>query len=210
MSLAVTIRAVDAADLPAISALHARVSGPGRFARSSYRVREGAAAISPFCRVAQLGERIIAAVRMTPVRIGTTPNALLLGPLAVDPEFANRGYGRHIVRESLEAAQAAGLGLVILVGDEAYYGRLGFVRVPAGQIRLPGPIDPGRLLAVELESGTLGSFSGLVAADIEPAPTTPPPHCSTGERAKLAPQYHQAQTHRSYLCDQNHLPQTGL
>jgi predicted N-acetyltransferase YhbS len=170
MSLEVVTRAVAAADLPAISELHARVSGPGRFARAAYRVREGAqSSFSPFCRVALLGDRIIAAVRMTPVRIGTTEGALFLGPLAVDPEFANQGYGRRIVRESMDAARAAGLRLVILVGDEGYYARLGFVRVPPGRIRLPGPINPARLLACELESGSLVAFAGLIAADAHSA-----------------------------------------
>jgi len=174
MSLAVATRAVESADLPSIAKLHARVSGPGRFARSSYRVREKAAAFSPFCRVARIGDRIIAAVGMTPVRIGSAGGALLLGPLAVDPEFANQGYGRAIVRESLEAARAAGLRLVVLVGDEAYYARLGFARVPAGQIRLPGPVNPARLLATELQPGALSGFSGLIVADVETPPSPSP------------------------------------
>jgi predicted N-acetyltransferase YhbS len=167
MSLPVATRSVEAADLDAIGELHARVSGPGRFARTAYRVREGAPPISPFCRVALHGDRIIAAVRLTPVRVGKTPGALLLGPLAVDPEFANQGHGRRVVSESLAAAQAAGVRIVVLVGDEPYYGRLGFAPVPAGQISLPGPFDPARLLARELEPGALAAFRGLVGVDTE-------------------------------------------
>jgi len=90
--------------------------------------------------------------------------ALLLGPLAVDPEFANRGHGRGLVREAMDAARANGLGLVLLVGDEPYYARLGFVRVPAGQIALPGPVNPQRLLAAELRPGGLADYRGLVTA----------------------------------------------
>ena len=100
-----------------------------------------------------------------PILIGGKGGALLLGPLAVDPDFANQGYGRGLVGKALEAARAAGIALVVLVGDEPYYARLGFKRVPPGQIVLPGPADPERLLAVELAEGALAGYAGLVVAD---------------------------------------------
>ena len=104
-------------------------------------------------------------MRLSPIRIGGKGGALLLGPLAVDPAFANQGYGRGLVGEALEAARAAGIALVVLVGDEPYYARLGFKRVPPGQITLPGPVNPDRLLAAELVPGALAGYTGRVAAD---------------------------------------------
>jgi predicted N-acetyltransferase YhbS len=163
MSPSVSNRPSTPADLPAIAQLHARVFGPGRFARTAYRVREGTPAMSPYCRVAMLGERLIAAVRFTPIDVGGTGGALLLGPLAVDPEFAGQGFGKRLIAEALEEAKAAGVRLVLLVGDEPYYGRFGFRPVPPGQIALPGPVDPRRLLAAELVPGALASRRGLVA-----------------------------------------------
>jgi predicted N-acetyltransferase YhbS len=161
---AVVTRRAEPADLPAIAALQARAFSPGRFARTAYRVREGAPILSPYCRVALIGERLIAAVRMTPITIGGQSGALLLGPLAVEPELAGRGYARRLVTEALDAARAAGETLVVLVGDMAYYGRLGFAPIPPGQIRLPGPVDPTRMLAAELVAGALEKFRGMVAA----------------------------------------------
>lgn len=162
--LAVETRPAVPEDLPAIVALQALAFSPGRFARTAYRVREGAPDLSPYCRVAVQADRLIAAVRMTEVTVGGRPGALLLGPLAVTPELAGRGYARRLVAEVLDAARARGEALVLLVGDMAYYGRLGFIRVPPGQIRLPGPVDPARLLAVEIEAGALEKFRGMVAA----------------------------------------------
>jgi predicted N-acetyltransferase YhbS len=156
------VRPVRAEDEAEISALHARAFGPGRYARTAYRVREGTGLASPYCRVCLIDGRIVAAVRFTVVRIDGKDGAMLLGPLAVDPEFANRGYGRGLVSEAMDAARADGLALVLLVGDEPYYARLGFVRVPHGQITLPGPVDPARLLAAELVKGSLGAYRGLV------------------------------------------------
>ncbi len=164
MSPNVTNRALTEADFHAVSLLHAKVFGPGRFTRTAYRVREGAAPVSPFCRVALLGERLLAAVRFTPITIGGADGALLLGPLAVDPDFTGQGFGRRLISEAMGAAKAAGVKLVVLVGDEPYYGRFGFAPVPPGQITLPGPVDPQRLLAAELQPGALPGFHGLIAA----------------------------------------------
>jgi predicted N-acetyltransferase YhbS len=168
----IIIRPVAPDDAAAISVLHGRAFGPGRFARTAYRVREGTPFSSPFCRVCTLDHAIVAAVRFTMITIGGRGDALLLGPLAVDPTFANQGYGRALVAQALQDARAAGIELVLLVGDEPYYGRLGFVRVPRGQVTLPGPVDPDRLLAAELKSGSLAAAAGAVAA-LSPVPDRP-------------------------------------
>jgi predicted N-acetyltransferase YhbS len=161
----IVMRPVAPGDLAAIRDLHARAFSPGRFARTAYRIREGTGAFSPFCRVCLIDGRPVAAVRFTPIVIGGKSKALLLGPLAVDPAFANRGYGRGLVATALEDARAAGIALVVLVGDEPYYGKLGFRRIPSGQITLPGPADPNRLLTAELTPGALQAFFGVVAAE---------------------------------------------
>ena len=98
---------------------------------------------------------------------GISPGVGLPAPalLAVDPAFANQGHGRGLVATALEAARDAGIALVVLVGDEPYYARLGFKPVPHGQIALPGPVDPDRLLAVELAPDALATFGGLMTAD---------------------------------------------
>ena len=163
MSPQFTSRPVTPADLPAIHALHARTFGPGRFVRTAYRVREGTPAISRYCRATYLGERLIAAVRMTPISIGGAEGALLLGPLVVDPDFAGQGFGKRLIAEMIETARADGLKLILLVGDEPYYGRFGFRPVPPGQIAMPGPVNPQRLLAAELTDDALSGMHGLVA-----------------------------------------------
>lgn len=168
MASDISIRHVLPEDLPQISALHARVFGPGRFTRTAYRIREGAPPISPYCRKALLDDVLIAAIRYTAVTIGSEPGALLLGPLAVEPRLAGKGYGRRLIGETMSEAKSTGIRLVVLVGDEPYYGRFGFVRVPPGHICLPGPVNPARVLAAELAPGALAQFEGLIAADTSP------------------------------------------
>lgn len=166
MTSAILVRAATDADIAAIAALNAETFGPGRFVRSAYRVRMGLALVSPHCKVCVAEDgALIAAVRLAPIKIGQTDRALMLGPLAVSPGYAGQGYGRKLIAESLAHAARDGIRLVLLVGDEPYYGRLGFKPVPVGQITLPGPVDPTRLLVAELVPGALAEAHGLVSGD---------------------------------------------
>jgi predicted N-acetyltransferase YhbS len=150
-------------DAEAIERLNERVFGPGRFARTAYRIREAAPADPSLSFVARVGTLMVGANAMTPIHIGGAP-ALLLGPLIVEPVFRSQGIGEALVTRSLEAAKAAGWKLVILVGDEPYYARMGFRRAPEGRISLPGPVDPERLLYCELDAGALAVVKGEARA----------------------------------------------
>jgi predicted N-acetyltransferase YhbS len=146
-------------DAAEIGRLNERVFGPGRFARTAYRIRERADPDPSLSFVARVGTLLVGANSMTPIDIGGTP-ALLLGPLIVEPVFRSQGIGEALVTRSLEAAKAAGWKLVILVGEESYYSRMGFRPVPPGRITLPGPVDPARLLYCELEPEALDTAEG--------------------------------------------------
>jgi predicted N-acetyltransferase YhbS len=146
-------------DTDPIERLNERVFGPGRYARTAYRIREMTPAESTLSFVARVGTLLVGATTMTPIAIGGA-SALLLGPLIVEPVFRSQGIGEALVNRSLDAAKAAGWKLVLLVGDEPYYARMGFQRAPKGQISLPGPVDPERLLYYELEPGALGEAKG--------------------------------------------------
>ena len=53
----------------------------------------------------------------------------------------------------------------MLVGDEPYYGKLGFTMIPKGQAKMPGPVDPARLLVCELTKGAFKGVSGPIRPD---------------------------------------------
>ncbi|MDX7950470.1 N-acetyltransferase [Lichenihabitans sp. Uapishka_5] len=162
MNLSVVVSPEAPVDAAAVERLSERAFGPGRYARTAYRIRETAAADPALSFVARISTLLVGANRMTRVRCGPVP-ALLLGPLTVDPAFRSRGIGAALVRRSLDAAAAAGHGAVILVGDEAYYRRFGFTRVPAGRLAMPGPVDPARLLFRDLVEGAFAAAQGGVA-----------------------------------------------
>lgn len=157
-----SIRPESPLDEDAIERLHDRAFGPGRYARTAFRLREMRnPAASQFCFSALVGSLLVGSVRQSPVWAGTSP-ALILGPLTVDPSFEGVGIGSALMRRALAAAKDAGDTLVLLVGDEPYYRRFGFGVVPTGQLVLPGPVNPLRFLAAELVPGALETAKGAV------------------------------------------------
>jgi predicted N-acetyltransferase YhbS len=161
-SSSLAIRLETASDALVLSELSAQAFGPGRFTRSAYRVRENTPPVGALCLCAMLGERLVGGIRFTAISIGDKEGAALLGPLVVDPAEKGQGFGRALVEEGLARARAEGFGLVLLVGDMPYYGRFGFQPVLPEQMTLPGPVDPARLLAVELVPGALQRAVGQV------------------------------------------------
>ncbi len=160
-TLSLVVRPERAEDAPAIAGLEARAFGPGRFARTAYRLREGNPHRLDLGVTASVGSFLVGSVRMSPVRAGAA-GFVMLGHLAVDPSFEGRGIGTALTRASLAAAGAAGEGVVILVGDAPYYARFGFAPVPPGRLVMPGPVDPARLLWLELAEGHAAGLSGLI------------------------------------------------
>ncbi|MCX5495216.1 N-acetyltransferase [Kaistia dalseonensis] len=154
-----TILAEQADDAPAIEALHEHAFGPGRFTRAASLLREGVPHDSDLSFVAKSGLDLIGSVRLTPIRIGGRP-AILLGPLAVVESWKGRGAGKSLMRTALAAAKEHGHSVVLLVGDEPYYGPFGFVRVKPYQITLPAPADPARVLVCALNDGALEGLGG--------------------------------------------------
>ena len=161
-SSSLSIRLETDGDGQVLSQLSADAFGPGRFTRSAYRVREGVPPVAALCLAAWLDDRLVGGIRFTAVRIGEEDRGILLGPLVVDPAVKGNGFGRALMAEGLARARREGFSLVLLVGDMPYYGQFGFVPVPPGQIALPGPVDPARLLALELSPGALARADGQV------------------------------------------------
>jgi predicted N-acetyltransferase YhbS len=159
--LALTVLPETPADAAVIERLHARTFGPGRYARTAFRIREGGGHLLELSFTARIGTLLVGSVRLTPIRIGETA-ALLLGPLTVEPPFRERGIGLALMQRALAEAKARGHRLVVLVGDEPYYAKAGFKRIPKGQARMPGPVDPERLLVAELVEGAFAGVSGRI------------------------------------------------
>jgi predicted N-acetyltransferase YhbS len=155
------IRSEEEQDAPRAEALVAKSFGPGRYAKSAYRLREGVRAVDGLSFVAIEDGLLKGSVRFWPISVGDD-TALLLGPLAVETAQRGRGIGLALMNRGIEEARAAGYRAVILVGDAPYYGRAGFAPLNDFQVRLPGPVDGTRILGLALVEGGLDSLTGPV------------------------------------------------
>ncbi len=141
-----------------------RAFGPGRFAKTSERVREQGAAFEPALSRVALNEAgaVVGVCRIWRVRAGV--ELFFLGPLAVDPDEQMAGLGAALTRASVAACRAIGGNGVVLVGAARFFQPLGFSVTPQGRLTLPGPVDPARLLWCELRPGGLSAAHGALSA----------------------------------------------
>ncbi len=136
------IRAERPEDGPFIDPILDAAFGPGRFAKVSERVREGARLNGAASRIAVQNGAPVGCCRLYDISIGPTP-ALFLGPLAVHPRAQAGGLGQALVRAALDAAGPA--ATVLLVGQPSLFARFGFEQVPNGSVIMPGPTEARRL-----------------------------------------------------------------
>ncbi|MEL6979442.1 MAG: N-acetyltransferase [Pseudomonadota bacterium] len=155
-----------AEDQDAVEALFDVAFAPGRANLSSYRLRIGAKPVEGLCLTAKDEfDVVVGAIRYWPIRIGDGPadrcaEALLLGPVAVHPTRQSEGLGARLIFDSLSRAETQGWRIVLLVGDEPYYGRFGFRREAARRIAFPEPTNPKRVLGLALRPGALDGVVG--------------------------------------------------
>jgi len=153
-----------AADVSAREYLLDRAMGAGRKRKSSESIRRGRRPADGLSLVAKDENGVlVGTVRLWHVGAGDAgAPALMLGPLAVAPEFAGCGIGVALMRRAIAEAQWRGHDAIVLVGDPEYYERFGFTAAPASGLAMPGPFERHRLLGLELKPGALAGATGLV------------------------------------------------
>jgi len=123
--------------------------GVNRTSKISYRYRHHISAIKQLCWVVEKNKEVIGTIRYWPVTVNHMTDALLLGPLAISGSYRGQGLGQRLAAHTMNVAKDLGYKIIFLVGDHAYYHRLGFKpTVPYG-LYMPDE-KPERLLIHEL------------------------------------------------------------
>jgi predicted N-acetyltransferase YhbS len=158
----ISIRTEEPSMAQAVDAFYASMFGPGRFAKTAERLREGNRPIAGASLVAEDADGLVGVVRLWPVCVGDSGQAAFLGPLAVHPRRRGGALSFSLMERSIGVCRELGFPAVILVGDEGYYERFGFRRAGRGRFSLPGPVDPDRILIRDL-SGDAGALAGALS-----------------------------------------------
>ena len=159
-----TIREELPTDVCAREALLDGAFGEARLEKTCERLREGRRPADGLSLVLEHDGALVGTVRLWHFAAGPGRPALLLGPIAIACRFQGLGLGGKLMREALARTKALGHAAVLLVGDASYYARFGFSAAKTGALRLPGPYERDRFLALELTPGALRGAHGLLEA----------------------------------------------
>lgn len=138
--------------------------GAARRLKTSERLREGRLPAEGLAFTAEYNGHVCGTVRLWHVEAEFRRPALLLGPLAVDPEIQGHGLGATLMSHALTRATILGHGAVLLVGDAPYYARFGFTPGLVAGLSMPGPFERERFLGLNLRPGGLDGAQGIVRA----------------------------------------------
>jgi len=89
-------------------------------------------------------------------------SALALAPMAVHPEFQNKGVGSKLVFRGLEDCRNLGHKIVVVIGHPGYYPRFGFLPARDRGLQVLFPVPDEAFMVLELVPGALKSAKGEI------------------------------------------------
>lgn len=109
--------------------------------------------------------KIVGYILLTKVKIiseSKVSTSLAVAPLAVLPEYQNRGIGGTLLKEAHKRATALGYETAVLLGHKDYYPRFGYCKAIEHGIMFPFDVPSEYCQVIELIPNTLKNVSGIV------------------------------------------------
>ncbi|HET9219917.1 MAG TPA: N-acetyltransferase [Terriglobia bacterium] len=158
----VEIRSERPDDRVAIREVHVRAFGDADAANLVDLLRERKKASISLVAVA--GDKVVGHIMFSPITISQAPEdfrGIGLAPLAVLPEYQNRGIGSQLARAGLDVCVQGSYDVVVVLGHTSYYPRFGFSR--AKDFGLDNEYNAAdAFMALELKPAALRGVRGLV------------------------------------------------
>jgi putative acetyltransferase len=149
-------------DVPGIRIVNERAFGSSSEADIVDALRRnGKATIS---LVAEDEGRVVGHILFSPVTVETGERELAglgLAPVAVLPEFQNRGVGSSLVEQGIERCREVGHSFVVVLGHPHYYPRFGFTPASRFGIKCEYDVADENFMAMELREGALQNQAGM-------------------------------------------------
>jgi putative acetyltransferase len=114
--------------------------------------------------VAEDEGRVVGHILFSPVTVETAESELVgvgLAPLAVLPEFQNRGVGSLLVSNGLNLCRDAGHSFAVVLGHSHYYPRFGFTAASRFGVRSEYEVADENFMLIELRDGALLNKAGM-------------------------------------------------
>lgn len=121
--------------------------------------------VSELSLVSVYNNNIIGHILFFPITIITLKSiitTLSLAPMAVLPEYQNKGVGSALITEGLKKAKDLGFSSVVVLGHPGYYPRFGFRKASEWKIKEPFGVPDEVMMAMELIDGALNSGGGMI------------------------------------------------
>lgn len=93
---------------------------------------------------------------------GGSIKAVALAPMAVMPEFQERGIGSAMIERGLALCRERGYTVVVVLGHPDYYPRFGFSQAKAAVLKSPYSELGAPYMALELVPGALEGVKGTL------------------------------------------------
>lgn len=151
-----------------VEALLDAAFGTDRHDRTAYRLREGMDMLEglSLAAVDQEKHELLGSIQCWPIALtdeeGKKYPMIMVGPVAVYPDFQREGIGRAMMTALLQEIQPNDPLPLVMIGDPEYYERFfGFSAEKTAGWTLPGPWEPSRLLVRSNPAQTLPTTGAL-------------------------------------------------
>ncbi len=113
------------------------------------RLRKSDGFIKELSLVAEEDNSIIGHIVFTKARIGDDI-VLALAPLSVLPSAQKKGVGTALMRKGHEIAKRLGYDIIVVLGSEKYYPRVGYKPASTFEIKAPFEVPDENFMAISL------------------------------------------------------------
>ncbi|WP_438350618.1 GNAT family N-acetyltransferase [Paenibacillus sp. FA6] len=110
-------------------------------------------------------EEIVGHILVSKIKIvndNQSVESLALAPVAVLPNYQNKGIGKMLILEALRRAKELGYQSIVVLGHAEYYPKFGFKKASLWGIKAPFEVPEEAFMALELKENTLAHVSGVV------------------------------------------------
>ncbi|MGF1708055.1 GNAT family N-acetyltransferase [Enterovibrio baiacu] len=107
--------------------------------------------------------KVVGHIMFSPVIVGGQDTGIQgLAPVCVHPDYRNQGLASEMVREGFEILREFGYPACVVLGDPAYYSRVGFVPASQYSLNCKWDVPADAFMAIELLDGAFIDAKGLV------------------------------------------------